>query len=154
MKRTLLFAAAVFLIVGFSASAAWAFGVKDVVRMHRDGVADSLIIQKVKHSGKEFHLDADDLRRLKQAGVSDAVVSAMLATEDRNGGAYAYGPYYYPHYAYYPYYDPYFYPYYPRVMVGLGYSYYGYHRPYYYRSSLGPRVFHGSIGFRGDRRFR
>ena len=25
---------------------------------------------------------------------------------------------------------------------------------YYYHSSLGPRVFHGSIGFRGDRRFR
>src|SRR5262245_35743455 len=120
MKRILLFAAVVSLISALGAGGAWAFGVKDVVRMHRDGVADSLILQKIKHSGKEFHLDADDLRSLKQAGVSDAVVSAMLATEDRNDRGYGYGPYYYPHYAYHPYYyDPYYsyYPYYyPRVV--------------------------------------
>jgi hypothetical protein len=136
MKRILGCAVAIALATAWSASGAWAFGVKDVVQMHADGVADSLILLKVQHSGKQFHLDAGDLRTLKNAGVSDDIVSAMLQTEDQYDGVVGYGPYYFPHYPYY--YGP---VYYPRVVVGLRFGYYGYHRPYhvYPRAYYGPR---------------
>jgi hypothetical protein len=129
MKRSIVVVAAMLLTSVLAAGGAWAFGVKDVVQMHRDGIADSLIVQKIQYSGKTFHLDARDLHQLKQAGISDEIISGMLATEDRGrDDYYVHGPYD----SYYPY-GPY---YYPRVFVGL--SYYGYYghlgrfnRPYY-----------------------
>jgi hypothetical protein len=127
MKRTLIFATAFVFASLFVAGGAWAFGVKDVVQMHQDGIADSLIIMKILHSEKQFHLEADDMRDLKKAGVSDEVVSAMLATEGQKDGGYESAPYGYAPYGYAPYgysYYPY-YPYYPRVVVGLGFGYYG-----------------------------
>lgn len=115
---------------------AWAFGIKDVMEMSQDGVSDDLILEKIDHSGKTFHLDADDIHDLKEAGVSDTVISAMLRTEDAHPD-----DSYYDNGAYYPY--PYPYPYaYPRVIVGLnlGRSY-GYYRgrPYYNRGFVGHR---------------
>jgi hypothetical protein len=113
-----------------AAHGAWAFGVKDVVAMRRDGVDDSLIVQKIVYSGTIFHLSARDIGTLRSAGVSDEVISRMLKTEARQYGSYAHpywGPYYYPHYR--SYYMPYFYgPYYPRVSVGLRYGYSGGYR--------------------------
>jgi hypothetical protein len=137
MKRIVLFAAAFLFASLFVAGGAWAFGVKDVIRMHQDGIADSLILQKIEHSGKNFHLDADDMRDLKRAEVSDEIISAMLATEDQDNDGYGY-----PHY-YYPYYPNY---YYPRVTVGLGFGYYGFHghyRPYYHRGYYRPYTYRG-----------
>ena len=124
MKRILGLATAILLATALSAGGAWAFSVKDVVQMHQDGVADSLIILKIQHGGKRFHLDAGDLRALKDAGVSDEIVSAMLESEDQVDGAYG-GPYYYTRVPYY--YGP---VYYPRVVVGLRFGYHGYYRPY------------------------
>ncbi len=142
MKRIVLYAAALTLASTLGATAAWAFGTKDVIQMYRDGISDSLIVQKIEHSGTTFHLDANDLRKLRDAGVSDEIVSAMLATEDQNG----HGPYYYPYYPYYPY-DPYYYPYVPRVTVGLGF---GFCRGYYgHRFYPVHRAFvSGRFGFR------
>ena len=80
MKRILLIGSFGLLLSFISVHGAWAFGLKDVVQMHGDGIADSLIIQKIDHSGKTFHLDARDMHELKQAGVSDEVISAMLQT--------------------------------------------------------------------------
>jgi len=131
MKRTSLLVAAAVLASLLAAGSAWAFGVKDVLQMHRDGISDSLILQKIQHSGKNFDLNANDMRRLKSAGISDDIVSAMLATEDRYHGGW------------YP--GPYSYPYGPRVVVGL--SYYGrYGWPYH--GFYGPRPY----GFYGGRR--
>ena len=129
MKRSLGAVIGALLMTVATAHGAWAFGVKDVVAMHREGIADSLIVQKIAYSGTRFHLDAKDIHELKGAGISDAVISKMLKTEA--GGSYhAYaGPYWGP---YYPYYAPYYYygPYYPRVSVGLRFGYYGGHRGY------------------------
>src|SRR2546426_12394412 len=101
------------------AHSAWAFGTKDVLQMYRDGIPDSLILQKIRHSGTTFHLSARDVRDLRQTGVPDKVVLEMLATEDQPAPPYPYWPYYHPYYSYYPYY-----PYYPRVVVGFGFRYY------------------------------
>lgn len=127
MKR---FVRAVFgglLLTIATSHGAWAFGVKDVVAMHKSGVADSLILQKIRYSGTRFHLDAKDIGLLKSADVPDAVISAMLKTEGRGYT----GPYWRPYHAYYgPYYAPYDYydPFYPRVSVGLRFGYYGGYR--------------------------
>lgn len=133
MKRTLLLTAASLLLLLSSAPTASAFGLKDVVQMHKDGIADSLVVQKIVFSGKTFHLEADDLHALKAAGVSDEVISAMLRTEYQGEGQDSYdgAGYYYPH---------------SHVVVGLGLNfgyprYYGYYRPYgpYYGTYWAPR---------------
>ena len=111
---------------------AWAFGPNDVARMVEDGIPNSLIIQKIQHSGVRFHLDAKDIRNLRADGVPDEVISAMLATEDERDGD-AYAPDYtcapvYPYYAYHPYY--------PRVAFSFGFN-----------SRFGPRP-HRILGHR------
>src|SRR2546427_2298351 len=124
MKRTLLLAVTGLLLFLFSASGASAFGLKDVLQMNKDGIADSLIILKIQNSGKTFHLSADDMHALQKAGVSDEVISTMLRTEGRDRGRdyYGYGDYY-----------PYTYPYYsyPYAHVFLGFGYHHYYTPYY-----------------------
>lgn len=141
MKRTLV-AVAVSLI-GFLSlpHAASAFGWKDVVRMHEDGIADSLIIQKIDHSGKSFSLKPGQINSLKEAGVSDEVISAMLATEDRDDYDRYDDPYYRPR-AYvgfgFRYYDGW--PYYGSPYYG-GYGSYRYHRDYYGRYDYRPRYY-------------
>jgi hypothetical protein len=135
MKRIIVLGAAVLLFSLLVPHGAWAFGVKDVVEMHRDGIADSLIIDKIYYSGKTFHLEAGDLRALKQAGVSDEVISAMLYTEKREGGSSYYGGYY----------GGYYWPPYPRVIVGLGFGHYA---PYY-GGYWGPHRYYGHYGYYG-----
>lgn len=115
MKRILLFTVAGLLLFLFSAPGVSAFGLKDVLKMHKDGIADSLIIQKIEYSGKTFHLGADDMHALQEAGVSNQVISAMLRTEDRDEGK-----------DYYDYGD-----YYPRTHVSLGFGHYRSYAPYY-----------------------
>jgi hypothetical protein len=147
MKRTSLFAVTGLLLFLFSASVASAFGVKDVLKMNRDEIPDSLIILKIENSGKTFHLSADDMRALHDEGVSDEVISAMLRTEGRDRDYGYYGDSYYP-YAY-PYYS---YPY-GRVFVGFGYRHY--YSPYYggYR---GYRTYYSNPGSGnyGNQRYR
>ena len=139
MRRVVLISVATSLLLMLASGAASAFGVKDVVAMSKDGVSDSLILQKIRYSGKSFHLDARDVHDLKAAGVSDEVISAMLRTEGRDDWGPAYGPYYYPrHYYYTPYYTPYVYPYdyspcyYPRATFSLGLRFGGGHRGYFH----------------------
>jgi len=134
MKRFSLFGALLLVLLLVPVRGAWAFGVKDVVAMHREGVADSLIIAKIRHSDAVFHLNAKDLAMLQSEGVSDQVVGAMLRTEDRRDREYG-------DYPYYGYYDGW--PWWgPRFSVGFGYyqPWYGF-RPYY-----GPR-YNGYGGF-------
>jgi hypothetical protein len=139
MKRTLLLAAAGLLLILVSASTASAFGTKDVLRMTKDGVPDSLIIQKIEYSGKTFHLDAEDMHVLRDGGVSDGVISAMLRTEAPDGrdDGYGYGDggYYYP--SPYPY---------GHVSLGFGFYNYGGYRYYGHHSYYGS-PYYGGYGY-------
>lgn len=151
MRHLLLIIVSTVILLLISASAASAFGWKDVLQMHKDGIDDKLIIQKIEYSGKTFRLDADDMRKLKEKGVSDKVISAMLRTEAREyddyDRDYDYG-YYYHHYPR------------TRLYVGFGgyYPYYGYYSRYWYprHYSSYPRSYrtyrHG--GQYGDTRYR
>ena len=153
MKGIPLLAVTGLLLFLFSAPEASAFGFKDVIKMNEDGIADSLIVMKIENSGKTFHLDADDLHALHEAGVSNEVISAMLRTEGRDRGQdyYDYGDYYY-----YPYARPY-----THLFLGFGYHNYcapyhgGYgfprYRPYYghpYSGNYGNSRYRGSYGSR------
>ncbi len=125
MRRLVLFTLAAML----AATAAWAMNTKDVVFMHRSGIADSLIVQKIRYSGATFHLDGGDIRDLQDAGVSDAVISAMLQTEGRDlapafdpeWGPHPYVSYVGPYPAWY--YAPYWGPWRPGVFVDLGFRF-------------------------------
>ena len=126
MKRILVVALSMFALVVAVPVASWAFGVKDVVAMSQYGIPDSLIVEKIHHSGTQFDLEAKDLLVLKAAKVSDDVVVAMLRTEDRARTAIFYDGRYWP-------YDPQWYVglnlgYYAPVYVGRAYGYRGYGR--------------------------
>lgn len=68
----------------------------DVVALVKAGLSSSIIIDKIRTSKTDFDLSTDALILLKQAGVSDEVVGAMLAaktqvTAPTGGGAAAVG---------------------------------------------------------------
>jgi len=153
MSRRTLFAVALFLATLLSPAGVRAFGVHDVIKLHQEQVSDSLIVLAIHNSHQVIHVSSDDFRNLKQAGVSDQVMSALLRTEqvgfqknaaNHQAGVNEYGwsvdpypaPYGYPHsgvslslsYGYggylWPYYGPYYYrPFVYRPYVGIHYRY-------------------------------
>jgi len=144
MRRRTLIAVALFLAVLLSPAGARAFGVHDVIKLHQQQVSDSLIVLAIQNSHQVIHVTSDDFRHLKQAGVSDQVMSAMLRTEqvgfqknaaNHQAGVNQYG------WATYPY-GPYPYAPYPTSSFSLAFSY-GYggylwpYRPYVYRPFIG-----------------
>jgi len=60
MKRILVLVAAGLFLSLLIPHGAWAFGVKDVIAMSQDGIPDSLIVEKIHHSGMRFALGAKD----------------------------------------------------------------------------------------------
>ena len=51
----------------------------DVVKIVKSGISESLIAEQIKHSGAAYKLTMNDLLYLKQNGVQDSVISALLA---------------------------------------------------------------------------
>jgi hypothetical protein len=49
-----------------------------IIEMTHKGLADDVIIARIKASATKFNLSDDDLAALKKAGVSDSVVAAMI----------------------------------------------------------------------------
>lgn len=50
-----------------------------VIKMVKAGMSDSIVISAIDSQPAHFSLTANDLIALKQAGVSDAVMAAMIA---------------------------------------------------------------------------
>ena len=131
MSRRTLFAVAVFLATLLSPAGVRAFGVHDVIKLHQQQVSDSLIVLAIHNSHQVIHVSSDDFRNLKQAGVSDQVMSALLRTEqvgfqknaENHAGVNPYGWAYYP-YGPYPYARSSF-------AFGFTYGYGGYRWPVY-----------------------
>ena len=49
-----------------------------IIEMAHKGLGDNVIIARIKAGATKFELSDDDLANLKKAGVSDAVVAAMI----------------------------------------------------------------------------
>ncbi len=58
-------------------------GMMDVVSMSQAGVSDPVIISQIRTTGSAFNLSSNDTIFLKQQGVTDAVLTEMLATANR-----------------------------------------------------------------------
>jgi hypothetical protein len=61
-----------------SPSAGTPLSVEEVVKLSQIGLAEELIITKIKKNGKAFDLSTDELLELKKAGVSDTVIKFLL----------------------------------------------------------------------------
>lgn len=87
MKRpnifTLFLIAAVFSFAALPARAQEVMNNNEVITLTKAGLNPTLIIGKIKTSKTNFDLSTDSLIKLKQAGVTDDVVAAML--EAKNG---------------------------------------------------------------------
>jgi len=53
----------------------------DIVKIVKSGISESLIAEQIKQSGLAYKLTMNDLLYLKQNGVQDSVISALLATK-------------------------------------------------------------------------
>jgi len=74
----LTFAAMLFLPLHLHADGAGPFTQQDVQRMLEMKTPESAIIEKVKGAGVAFVSGVEDVARLKKAGASDALISAMV----------------------------------------------------------------------------
>ena len=64
------------------ADAALSSNVSQVLKLAQSGVSDDVILAYVKNSYSFYNLSADDVLRLKDAGLSSLVLSAMLAHDN------------------------------------------------------------------------
>ncbi len=66
--------------IGF-ASLAWAVSIYDVIELSRQGYSDAEVVNIIRTTGSVFELTAEDIPRLKNLGVSEAIIRVMLAAE-------------------------------------------------------------------------
>jgi surface antigen len=66
-----------------AAAARGTLGITDIVQMSQAHVSDDVIISQIRTTGSVFRLSSNDTIWLKQQGVSDAVVTEMLASANR-----------------------------------------------------------------------
>jgi len=59
------------------------YGVADVVQLAHANVSEDIIVNYIQNSGNAYGLDANQIMYLKQQGVSDRVVNAMLDQRSR-----------------------------------------------------------------------
>jgi hypothetical protein len=79
--RTVLHAAALSVFAGSSAFAQETMKNSDVISLVKAGLSSSIIIDKIRTSKSDFDLSTDALILLKQAGVPDDIVGAMLSAK-------------------------------------------------------------------------
>lgn len=98
----------------------------DVIELERRGVADPLIIRQIEDHGVASLIERADVKRMRSAGVSAAVIDALLWESDDFARRYVardYGDSYGPYYGMGPWYGG----------VGVGYGTGGYYGGGYWR---------------------
>lgn len=55
----------------------------DVLKLNAAGLTEQLIIDKINASLADYHLETNDLIQLKQTGLSDAIIGAMIQASQR-----------------------------------------------------------------------
>ena len=59
----------------------------DLVRLVKSGISEAIIAEQVRQSGKAFNLSVNDLLYLKQNGVLESIIGALMATQAAAGAA-------------------------------------------------------------------
>jgi hypothetical protein len=58
-----------------------------VIQLHKLGLGDSVVVEKIKSSTCKFDTSVDALKALKDAGLSDVVIQAMIAAGSPSSGS-------------------------------------------------------------------
>lgn len=89
LQRTLLVAAVtVAMLFAVAASAQTTLTNDGVVQMSKLGLGDEVVIAKIRQAEDvDFHVELEDLTKLKQAGLSSSVIAAMLDRVNGNVAA-------------------------------------------------------------------
>jgi hypothetical protein len=61
-----------------SSSAPGSLSVEDVLALSKAGVAEDVIITKIRMNGKAFDLNAAEIREIHKAGISDLIINVLL----------------------------------------------------------------------------
>jgi hypothetical protein len=77
MKRILRLFACLILLTG-TVGLAETLTNDSVIQLHKLGLGDSVVVQKIKASTCQFDTSVDGLKALKDAGLSDEIIQAML----------------------------------------------------------------------------
>lgn len=81
VRARLLFSA--LILVAFASAASAGTTAEQLVGLSRAGVSDDILITLIQSDGSTFQLSADDILKLHNGGLSDAVIRAMQATAKR-----------------------------------------------------------------------
>ncbi len=73
------------VLVALAAAPAAALTTRDVERMLEERIGEQVILDQIEADGSVFHLTADELVALKQAGASDALLEALIRTARTEG---------------------------------------------------------------------
>ncbi|HUI08569.1 MAG TPA: hypothetical protein VL486_16335 [Verrucomicrobiae bacterium] len=83
MKNVVVMLGVMCLFIGCLSSTAVAADQKltndSILEMHKLGLGDGVVIEKIKVSACNFDVGLDALKQLKDAGISDAIIQAMIA---------------------------------------------------------------------------
>lgn len=66
------------LVLSFAATAAYAIEYDDVIGLAREGVSDRTIVELIVKDGRAFDMNEDEIASLRDEGVSEVVIDAML----------------------------------------------------------------------------
>ena len=134
MRKSIL--AVAVLILTFASMPLFAFSrsvTDDVIRMTKAGIAEDTIVEFVHKTRGPIDLNSDDILAMKDAGVSQKVIRAVVDVADNRDRDHSHvvvvAPYAYGYgYGYgYPYYDPFYYPYYYGPSLALGFGFGGFY---------------------------
>lgn len=91
MKTMLRLVACLAVLVG---TAVWAETLNNdgVIQLHKLGLGDSVVVEKIKGSTCQFDTSVSALKGLKDAGLSDAVIQAMIAAGSASSSSTAAAP--------------------------------------------------------------
>src|SRR4051812_9151542 len=69
---------ALVLVLGLGASRADAITLRDIVELSKEGLSDDVLLALIEVDRSVFPIDADTIRMLKSAGVSEQVIVAIV----------------------------------------------------------------------------
>jgi hypothetical protein len=77
-RRTLLTLLVVLAVSALSAGRAEALNIRDIIELSKAGLSDQVLIALIEVDRGVFSVDTDTLKKLKNEGVSDPVIVAMI----------------------------------------------------------------------------
>lgn len=80
MRPSLRVILAATLVLGLAVGSASAASIQDLVNLKAAGLSDDILIALIESDGSVFHLTATDIIAVRNRGLSERVIQAMLAT--------------------------------------------------------------------------